>query len=111
MTCQKKKAVKALMIILLAVFAWPLASPAAAPETGDHLTVSGIIADAQGKGVKEAGIEVLGNGKQVKPLGRGEHLETGSKGSFVGRYRLPQGALPDAKVQVRAMKPSWQARE
>ena len=107
----RKRAVKILMIILLGLFACPLASPAAAPETGDHLTVSGIIADAQGKGVKEAEIEVLVNGKQVKPLGREEHLETGGKGSFVGRYRLPQGALPDAKVQVRAVKPSWQARE
>ncbi|MBI4642577.1 MAG: ArsB/NhaD family transporter [Deltaproteobacteria bacterium] len=99
------------MIILLGVFVWPLSSPAAPPETCDTLTVSGIIADAQGKGVKEAEIEVLVNGRKVKPLGRDEHLETGGKGSFVGRYRLPQGALPEARVQVRAGKPSWQPRE
>jgi hypothetical protein len=99
------------MIILLAVFVWPLGSSAAPPEQGDHLTVSGIITDAQGKGVKEAEIELLVNGKPVKPLGREEHLETGVKGSFVGRYLLPPGALPDAKVQVRAVKPSWQAGE
>jgi len=97
--------------MLLAIFTCPLASPAAQTEKSDHLTVSGIIADAQGKGVKEAEIELLVNGKQVNPLGRDEHLETGSKGSFVGRYRLPQGALPDAKVQVKAAKPSWQPRE
>jgi Na+/H+ antiporter NhaD/arsenite permease-like protein len=111
MTWQKKNAVQALLIILLAIFAYPLASPAAPPETGDHLTVSGIIADAQGKGVKEAEIELLVNGQKIKPLGRDEHLETGGKGSFVGRYRLPQRALPDAKVQVRAAKPSWQPGE
>jgi len=108
---QKKRTVKVLLIILLAVFVWPLGSSAAPPETGDHLTVSGIIADAQGKGVKEAEIELRVNGQIIKPLGRDEHLETGGKGSFVGRYRLPQGALPDAKVQVRVVKPSWQSGE
>ncbi|RJR47983.1 MAG: citrate transporter [Deltaproteobacteria bacterium] len=111
MAWHKKRAVQVLIIMLLAIFTCPLASPAAQTEKSDHLTVSGIIADAQGKGVKEAEIELLVNGKQVNPLGRDEHLETGSKGSFVGRYRLPQGALPDAKVQVKAAKPSWQPRE
>jgi Na+/H+ antiporter NhaD/arsenite permease-like protein len=80
-------------------------------ESGDRLTVSGVIEDAQGKGVKEVEIELLVNGQKVKPLGRDEHLETGSKGSFVGRYRLPQGALPEARAQIRALKPSWEARE
>ena len=111
MAWQRKRTVKVLIIILLAVFSWPLASNASVPETGDNLTVSGIIADAQGKGVKEAEIELLVNGKKMTPLGRDEHLESGGKGSFVGRYRLPQGALPEAKVQVRAVKPSWQSRE
>jgi hypothetical protein len=45
-------------------------------------------------------IELLVNGQKVKPLGRHEHLETGSKGSFVGRYRMPQGALPEARGQA-----------
>ena len=103
--------VAALTIILLAFFFWSLGITAAPPEQGDHLTVSGIIADAQGKGVKEVEIELLVNGQIIKPLGRDEHLETGGKGSFVGRYLLPLGALPDAKVQVRAGKPSWQSGE
>ncbi len=111
MAWQRKRTVKVLIIILLAVFAWPLASNPSPPETGDNLTVSGIIADAQGKGVKEAEIELLVDGKKITPLGRDEHLGSGSKGGFVGRYRLPQGALPEAKVQVRAVKPSWQSRE
>ena len=111
MGCRKKGTVTVLLIILLAVFTGPPASPAASPEKGDLLNVSGIIADAQGKGVKETEIELLVNGRKVKPLGRDEHLETGNKGSFVGRYRLPPGVLPDAKVQVRAAKPSWRPAE
>jgi Na+/H+ antiporter NhaD/arsenite permease-like protein len=111
MAWHKKLAVKVLLIILLVIFALPLASPASSPETGDNLTVSGVIADAQGKGVKEVEIEVLVKGRKVDPLGRDEHLASGGKGSFVGRYRLPRGALPEAKVQVKAVKPSWQSGE
>ena len=104
-------AVKVLIAVFLVIFACPLTAPASQPETGDKLTVSGVIADAQGKGVKEVEIELLVNGRQVTPLGRDERLETGGKGSFVGRYRLPQGTLPEAQVQIRAVKPSWQTRE
>jgi Na+/H+ antiporter NhaD/arsenite permease-like protein len=99
------------MLLFLIILAVPLATLASPPGAGDHLTVSGVIADAQGKGVKEVGVEVLVNGRHLAPLGRDAHLETGSKGSFVGRYQLPQGALPTAKVQVRAVKPSWQTQE
>ena len=111
MPWQRKWAIRVLMIISLAIFAFPLAAPAFPPEAGDRLTVSGVIEDAQGNGVKEVGVELLVNGQIFTPLGRDEHLESGSKGSFVGRYRLPQGTLPQAKVQVRAVKPSWQTRE
>ena len=108
MTWQKNLAVP--MIIFLVVLACPWPVLAAQPQTGDNLTVSGVIEDAQGKGVKEVEIEVLVNGKHVLPLD-GERLDTGSKGGFVGRFRLPQGTLPKAPVQVRAVKPSWQAQE
>jgi len=111
MSYPRNLAVQVLMMVLLVIFAYPLAAPASPPEKSDNLTVSGILADAQGKGVKEVEIELLVNGRQVKPLGRDERLETGGKGSFVGRYRLAQGTLPDARVQVRAVKPSWQLRE
>ncbi|MHB8069135.1 MAG: ArsB/NhaD family transporter [Desulfobaccales bacterium] len=107
MGCPYKRAAIVLLIILLAVLAGPLAAAAAPPETGDHLAISGVIADAQGKGVKDAEIELLVNGQKISPLGRDEHLGSGGKGSFVGRFRLPPGTLPDAQVQVRAVKPSW----
>jgi Na+/H+ antiporter NhaD/arsenite permease-like protein len=84
---------------------------AAPPEAGDRLTVSGFIADAQNKGVKEVEIELLVNGRQFTPQGRDEHIETGNKGGFVGRYQLPQGTLPEAAVKIRALRPSWQTQE
>ena len=64
-----------------------------------------------GQGVKEVEIELLVNRRQFTPQGRDERIETGSKGDFVGRYRLPQGTLPEAAVKIRALRPSWQAQE
>jgi Na+/H+ antiporter NhaD/arsenite permease-like protein len=108
MTCLRKLAPAT--IVFLVILACPWSVLAAPPPTGDLLTVSGVIEDAQGKGVKEVEIEVLVNGKPVKAV-EGEHLETGSKGGYIGRYRLPQGTLPEARVQVQAVKPSWISQE
>ena len=96
---------------MLVMVASPLTVSASQPVSGDSLTVSGVMEDAQGKGVKEVEIELLVNGQKVAPLGHDERVDTGSKGSFVGRYRLPQGTLPEAQVQIRAEKPSWQTQE
>ena len=101
---------KVLMAFTLLVLACPWSLSAAEPQTGDYLTISGVIEDAQGKGVKDVEIEVLVDGKHVLPI-EDEPLETGSKGGFIGRFRLPQGTLPFAQVQVRAVKPSWQFQE
>jgi Na+/H+ antiporter NhaD/arsenite permease-like protein len=103
--------VNVLITVFLIIFACPLMTPASQMESGDNLTVSGVIGDAQGKGIKEAEIKLLVNGKHVTPAGRDERLETGSKGGFVGRYTLPQGTLPEAAVKIRVVKPSWQTRE
>jgi Na+/H+ antiporter NhaD/arsenite permease-like protein len=110
MSWPKNLAVRVLMTWACLVCACPLWAQASQPTTMDHLTVSGVIQDALGKGVREVAIELLVNGKPVTPW-EDEHLVTGNKGSFVGRYRLPQGALPAARVQVRAEKPSWQTQE
>jgi len=104
-------AIPVLMAVFLGLCSYPLPGSAAPPEAGDRLTVSGFIADAQGKGVKEVEIELLVNGKHVNPAGRDERIETGSQGGFVGRYQLPQGTLPDAAVKIRALRPSWQTQE
>jgi Na+/H+ antiporter NhaD/arsenite permease-like protein len=110
MSWQKYLAVTILTVVFLMVFACPWSLSAAQPPTGDYLTVSGIVEDAQGKGVKGVEIEVLADDKHVLPI-ESEPLETGSKGGFVGRFRLPKGTLPFAQVQVRAVKPSWQFKD
>ena len=54
-----------LMAVFLGLCSYPLPGSAAPPEAGDRLTVSGFVADAQGKGVKEVEIELLVNGKHA----------------------------------------------
>ena len=58
----------------------PLDTQAAPPAQGDHLSLSGKMSNPQGGGVKEVEIEVLVNGRAVKPEGDEEHLTTGTQG-------------------------------
>ena len=111
MRWQNFLAIPVLMAVFLGLCSSPVHVSAAPPDAGDRLTVSGVMADAQGKGVKEVAIELLVNGRQVTPQGRDERIETGGKGGYIGRYRLPRGTLPEAAVQVRALRPSWQTQE
>ncbi|MEJ5330358.1 MAG: SLC13 family permease [Desulfobaccales bacterium] len=83
-------------------------SPAAEPAgPGDRLTLSGVVKNPQGKGVKEVDIEVRVNGQMVHPLGKEEEIVTGSNGGFVAEFLLPSGTLPGARVEVSGKKPSW----
>jgi Na+/H+ antiporter NhaD/arsenite permease-like protein len=81
---------------------------AAPPAPGDHLVLSGKIKNPQGGGVQEVEIEVLINGRPVKPVGKEERLVTGTQGSFFGDFLLPADTLPGARVEVTAHKPNWQ---
>jgi len=81
-----------------------LAAPAPA---GDHLAVSGLVANPMGKGLKEVEVEVLVNGQHVKPTGKEAEIVTGKPGAFFADFILPPGTLPAAKVEVKAGKPSW----
>ena len=101
----------AVLAIFLCIGACPLELLAAAPEARDVLNVSGIVEDAQGKGVKEVEIKVLVNGQPAGLVGKEESIASSSSGAFVGRYRLPSGTLPDVRLQIRAVKPSWMAAE
>jgi Na+/H+ antiporter NhaD/arsenite permease-like protein len=82
-----------------------LAAEPSAP--GDHLTLSGVVKNPQGKGVKEVEIEVRVNGQPVHPRGKEEEIVTGSNGGFVAEFLLPAGTLPGARVEVSGRKPSW----
>jgi Na+/H+ antiporter NhaD/arsenite permease-like protein len=92
-----------LLPILLCSVVW---SFAAVPEPGDRLTVSGVVKNPQGKGVKEVEVEVLVNGRHQEAADGGE-IVTGKHGTFLAEFNLPAGSLPDAKVEVKAHKPAW----
>ena len=77
------------------------------PAPGDHLTISGLVTDPMGKGLKEVEVEVLVNGQYLKPVGKEAEIITGKPGGFVADFILPPGTLPAAKVEVQAAKPSW----
>ncbi|HOV88058.1 MAG TPA: hypothetical protein PLM79_17005, partial [Syntrophobacteraceae bacterium] len=94
-------------VFLAAIFC--LHSPApAATEAFDLLTVSGAFLNPQMKPVKEVEIQVLVNGRVVKPMGKDEHIFSGNNGAFTAQFQLAPGALPGAVVEIRAQKPSWE---
>ena len=97
-----------LICLTIAAFLTPSADAASAPA-GDHLTLSGQVMNPMGKGLKEAEVEVLVNGRHVKPLSQEMEIVTGKPGAYVAEFILPAGTLPTAKVEVQAAKPSWKA--
>ena len=101
----KRYSLLSLAVVLAAVFC--LSSPALAAPA-DRLTVSGAFMNPQKKPVKEVDVEVLVNGRAVKPLGKDEEITSGSKGAFSVQFDLPPGTLPAGKVEVKAHKPNWQ---
>ncbi len=80
---------------------------AAPPPPGDRLSVAGVFVDRQGTGVPEVEVEVLVNGRPVKPLGNNDKIATGSNGSFQGEFILPAGTFPGSQVEVQGHKPNW----
>ena len=95
-----------LICLTIAAFLTPSADAASAPA-GDHLTLSGQVMNPMGKGLREAEVEVLVNGRHVKPLSQEMEIVTGKPGAYVAEFILPAGTLPTAKVEVQAAKPSW----
>ncbi|MCL4501529.1 MAG: ArsB/NhaD family transporter [Deltaproteobacteria bacterium] len=97
-----------LTALLIAGFLAPSLAGAAAPAPAhDHLSVSGVVTNPMGKGLKEAEVEILVNGKYMKPVGKEHEIVTGKPGGFVADFILSPGTLPAAKVEVKAVKPSW----
>ncbi len=99
-------AVRVLITVFLGLCSSPLQVSAAPPEAGDRLTrVRMSLRTAQGKGVKEVEIELLVNGQHVNPARAGMSVSKPAvRGLCGGRYRLPQGTLPEAAVKIRALR-------
>jgi Na+/H+ antiporter NhaD/arsenite permease-like protein len=107
MQVKRNLAVAILLAVSLVVFAGSPSMSTSPPATGDRLTVSGLAADPMGKGLKEVEVEVLVNGRHVKPTGKEAEVVTGKPGGFVADFILPPGTLPVARVEMKAAKPSW----
>ena len=71
----------------------------------DTLIVSGTITNLQGKAVKEVGLHFFLNGQKVELE---EEVTTSKAGVYEAKLKVPKGALPGAKVEVEAAKPSYQ---
>jgi Na+/H+ antiporter NhaD/arsenite permease-like protein len=102
-------AVITIILVSLVLCSPGLATQAAPSTPGDRLALSGIIKTSTGRGVKEAQVEIMVNGKPVKPGKKEGHLVTSKEGGFVADLVLPAGNLPGAQVAVQAHKPSWKA--
>jgi len=108
MTMKFKTAARGMIFLLLTgllITDGVLAAPSPAPP-GDRLSLAGAVKNLQGKGVKEVEVEVLVNGRQVKPAGA-DAVTTGNQGNFLAELSLTAGTLPAARVEVAAHKPSW----
>ena len=66
----------------------------AAAAPGDRLIVAGMIKTSTGKGVKDAEVEILVNGKEVKPPEANGGIVTGKSGAFAVDLTLPAGTFP-----------------
>ena len=80
---------------------------AADPGPQDRLSLAGSILNTEGGGVKEADVEVLVNGRHIKPEGKKPTVVTGSQGGFLAQFHLPAGALTGARVELQVKKPNW----
>jgi Na+/H+ antiporter NhaD/arsenite permease-like protein len=107
MHVNRNLAVALLLAVFLVGFPTSPSIGASQPAAGDRLTVSGLVTDPMGKGLKEVDVEVLVNGNHVKPAGKDPAITTGKPGGFVADFILPPGTLPAARIEVKAAKPSW----
>lgn len=93
------------LAILLPLFAIPIAASAAADERAtDTLIVSGTITNAQGKGINDARISFLMDGKVIEA----PEVVTEAGGTYEAELVFPAGALdatvPQVQVERRAYR-------
>jgi len=72
----------------------------------DSLVLSGIITNAQGKGVKEASMTFFLNEERIEPE---KEVSTSRDGTFEAEFRLPAGCLVGATLSLEVSKPSYKS--
>jgi Na+/H+ antiporter NhaD/arsenite permease-like protein len=78
--------------------------PAKAAEPVDRITVSGVISNAQGKGVREAAVHFYLNGKKVELE---EEVVTSKTGGYIVELTVPAGTFPGGRLELEAAKASY----
>ena len=106
--------------VFLLIFFWLILIPglsatsarAADPGPQDRLSLAGSILNTEGRGVKEADVEVLVNGRHVKPEGKKSTIVTGSQGGFLAQVPPPRrhpgrgpGRGPGQEAQLAGSAP------
>jgi Na+/H+ antiporter NhaD/arsenite permease-like protein len=94
-------------LIFAVLMVHPCWSAEKAPSgPSDFLTLTGHIANPQGKGIKDVKIEIFVDGKAVHLP---EELVSLDGGNFQITLPFPQGKLPGAKVELELSKPSFES--
>jgi len=99
-------------------FRWPLRFLAlflllgvAGPSHGAGLLrVAGQVKSAQGKGIHDARVLVLLDGRPLQPAD-GKEVRTSNLGSFAMDFPLPAGTPAPFRVTVQVSKPAWRTLE
>ena len=105
LSCQKF--ILAFSFLAFCLFSTPGAA-STQPETGDLLSVAGVVRDPQGRGIQGVRVEVALTGQPVSSESP-EALVSDKRGSFLVTFMAPASALPQSRVEVRVSKPSWKS--
>ena len=84
----------------------PTSARAADPGPQDRLSLAGSILNTEGRGVKEADVEVLVNGRHLKPEGKKTTIGTGSQGGFLASSTSPPAPWPGPGSRSRPKNPT-----
>jgi Na+/H+ antiporter NhaD/arsenite permease-like protein len=101
-------ALKVLVLLLLASLGWTTPLRAEAPPAPDRLALTGVIRDVQGRPLKDVQVEVRVNREPVTPVEAEEPMVTSADGVFAAEFLLPAGTLPEARVEVEALRHGFQ---
>ena len=84
------------------------AAPANAANSPDTLIVSGTINDSHGKPIKDSVVSFYVNGALMELP---EDVTTEANGTYEAKLELPVGTLPDARVEARVERRSYEPSE
>ena len=75
---------------------------------GDHLLVTGTVSNSHGGPVENAELNFYANGRKVACT---QKATTSGEGRYSAKLVLPHGLLPEAKIEIDALKPCFKIPE